>query len=179
MSELPGHIQSIVDTIAAERRRHEQSAGPIRRMSARATRTAARPGFQATLALLAIAWLGWNQLAPLLGGTAFDGPPFDGLANLATGLALFTTLLIVTTQRHENELAERRAELALQLAILGEQRSAKLVQMLDDLRRDMPTIEHRPDPEAIALAQSADAEAVLDAIRESALDEPSVEQPPS
>ena len=58
----------------------------------------------------------------------------------------------------------RRAELTLQLAILAEQKNAKIIQMLDDLRRDHPEIQDRVDDDAKAMSTPADPGAVVKAI---------------
>lgn len=167
-SDLPEHIQAIVDAIASERLRHEREAGPVTRAVNRATRATARPRFLAGMAAITAVWLVWNLVGPAFGYHAFDPPPFSGLANAACVLALGVSILIIITQRHETELAERRAELTLQLAIVNEQKSAKTLQMLADLRRDMPSVLDVNDPELDALAESVDPIGVLDAIRDSA-----------
>lgn len=76
------------------------------------------------------------------------------------------TVLILTTQRHADRLAENRAQLTLQLALVNEQKTAKLIGLVEDLRRDHPDIANRIDPEALAMAQSTDPKQVLELINE-------------
>jgi uncharacterized membrane protein len=52
----------------------------------------------------------------------------------------------------------------VQLALLAEQRTAKLIALLEALRKDDPAIPDRIDAEAQAMAEPADTEAVLDAM---------------
>ena len=52
-------------------------------------------------------------------------------------LALYVTVLILTTQRRDDQLASYREQLTLELAILGEQKSAKIISLLEELRRDI------------------------------------------
>jgi uncharacterized membrane protein len=61
---------------------------------------------------------------------------------------------------------QRREQLTLELAILIEQKTAKIIQLLDESRRDNPQVHDRHDPEAEAMAQPADPGSVLVAIRE-------------
>ena len=82
-------------------------------------------------------------------------------------LALYVTVLILTTQRREDQLAGYREQLTLELAILGEQKSAKIIALLEEMRRDSPTLRNRVDEEAAAMSVAADPQAVLDAIKES------------
>ena len=75
--------------------------------------------------------------------------------------------MILATQRREDQLAGHREQLTLELAILGEQKSAKIIQLLEEMRRDDPSLANRVDHEAAAMATPADPQAVLDAIKDS------------
>jgi uncharacterized membrane protein len=81
-------------------------------------------------------------------------------------------VLILATQRREDQLAQRRELLILELAILAEQKTAKVIQLLEESRRDNPLIRNRVDPEAEAMAQPADPKSVLDAITETHVSTP-------
>ena len=107
-----------------------------------------------------------NAIPFLLGYKVLDEPPFVWLQG-AVGLgALYMTVLILTTQRRVDELAGYREQLTLELAILSEQKAAKIIQLLEEMRRDNPLIHNRVDQEAEALSTPADPQAVLDAIKE-------------
>jgi uncharacterized membrane protein len=54
----------------------------------------------------------------------------------------------------------------LELTILSEQKTAKVIQLLEEFRRDNPLIHDRVDQEADVMAQPADPQSVLDAIKE-------------
>ena len=64
--------------------------------------------------------------------------------------------MILATQRREYQLAQLREQLTLELAILSEQETAKVIQLLKESRRDNPLIRDRVDQEAEAIAQPAD-----------------------
>ncbi len=83
-----------------------------------------------------------------------------------TLLALYIAVLILTTQRREDQLASYREQLTLELAILSEQKSAKIIALLEEMRHDSPTLHNRVDEEAAAMAVAADPQAVLDAIKD-------------
>ena len=80
--------------------------------------------------------------------------------------SLYTVVLILATQRREYQLAQLREQLTLELAILSEQETAKVIQLLEESRRDNPLIRDRVDQEAEAMAQPADPQSVLDAIKD-------------
>jgi uncharacterized membrane protein len=75
-------------------------------------------------------------------------------------------VLILVTQRREDQLAQRRELLLSELAILSEQKTVKVIQLLEESRRDNPLIDDRHDPEAEVMAQPADPRPVLDTINE-------------
>ena len=107
-----------------------------------------------------------NAAAPAFGLRPLDPPPFawfDGAVSLG---ALYIALLILTTQRRQDQLAQHREQLTLELTILGEQKTAKIIQLLEEARRDNPYLRNRVDEEAPAMAVAADPQSVLDAIKE-------------
>ena len=79
--------------------------------------------------------------------------------------SLYIVLLIYATQRRDDELAELREQLTLELALLGEQKMAKVIQLLEEFRRDIPIVPNRTDEQADAMAQPVDPERVFDEIK--------------
>ena len=75
-------------------------------------------------------------------------------------------VLILVSQEREDQLAHHREMLILELAILSEQKIAKVIQLLEESRRDNPTIRNRRDTEAETMGRAADTQSVLDAITE-------------
>lgn len=102
---------------------------------------------------LAIAWITGNYVARLIGWTALEEFPFPDLGFIATIAALLVTLLILTTQRHEEQLAETRAQLTLRIAMLSERKIAKVIELLEEQRRDNPLLPSREDREAADMAE--------------------------
>ncbi len=139
----------------------------MQRMVERSTALIGRPRFIAGLTVVIALWIAVNSLVPATGGTAWDAPPFVWLQGCLGLLALYVTVLILTTQRREDQLAGYREQLTLELAILAEQKSAKIIALLEEMRRDSSTLHNRVDDQAAAMAIPADPQAVLDAIKES------------
>ena len=61
-------------------------------------------------------------------------------------------------------MAEHNAHLDLQISLLSEEKISKIIAMLEDIRRDSPTLPDKVDEEADELSQSADTGTVLEAI---------------
>lgn len=52
----------------------------------------------------------------------------------------------------------------MQIALLTEQRSAKLIELLEELRRDLPNVHNRMDEAAELMAQASDPAAIVEAL---------------
>lgn len=162
---LPAHIEETIRAIARLQAEHHGAATPQQRAVHRVTDLLGRPGAIAVLAIVVVAWIGANLAAIALGRAPVDPPPFAWLIGAAQLVSLFMVVLILGAQRHEDQLAQRRELLTLELAILGEQKTAKVIQLLEEGRRDNPLIHDRVDAEADVMAQPADPQSVLDAIK--------------
>ena len=80
-------------------------------------------------------------------------------------LSMFVVMLVLVVQKHEDELNAHRDTLTLELAILSEHKTAKVMELLEELRRDSPHVQVRVDRQADQMAQPADAASVLAATR--------------
>ena len=92
----------------------------------------------ATLAVAVVAIVGWVGLNAVLrrAEIAPDPYPYPLLALIVSCGGLLLAAMILIAQRHEDELSTRRDQLTLEVAILGEQKSAKAIALLEELRRD-------------------------------------------
>ena len=122
------------------------------------------PRFITVIAAAVIAWIAINAgLAVGLGSaSSVDPPPFFWLQGVVSLLALCTTVLILTTQRRDDEIADRREKLTLELAILSEKKTAKIIELLEALRQDHPEISDRHDHQAGEMAKPTDPQQVLE-----------------
>ncbi len=161
---LPAHIEETVQAIARLHAAHRARASPLQRIVERATARAGRPAFVALLTAGVVAWVALNFAMVAIGRVPFDQPPFFWLQGAVALTALYMTVLILTTQRREDEFTAHREQLTLELAILSDQKSAKIIALLEELRRDDPHIHNRDDAEANLLSTPADPNAVLQAI---------------
>jgi uncharacterized membrane protein len=164
---LPAHIEETIQAIARLHAAHHHESGPIHRWLDRMTDWLGRPRFIAIMSLLVALWGAGNLIALARGAQAWDVPPFGWLQTVLGSMAFFVALIILATQRRADRLAEYREQLTLELAILSEQKSAKIIALLEEMRRDNPMLRKRVDEEAEAMAVAADPQAVLDAIKES------------
>jgi uncharacterized membrane protein len=80
--------------------------------------------------------------------------------------AILITTLVLVSQRRKDELSELREQLTLEIAIMTEQKSAKLIALIEEMRRDNPMMADRIDTEADDMSTAADPEAVLKAVKD-------------
>lgn len=161
---MADHDHATVDQLARMYDRHDQRTTRVQRIANRATSMLGRPMSLVVIFGLAITWVIGNYLARALGSTALEEFPFPDLGFLATIAALLVALLILTTQRHEEELAESRAQLTLHIAMLSERKIAKIIELLEEQRRDNPLLRERVDHEADTMARPSDHEKMVEVI---------------
>jgi uncharacterized membrane protein len=163
---LPAHVEDTVQAIARLHAEHYEKATPFQKTIDGLTARTGRPEFVGILTVLVLGWMAANVIFPHLGYPPLDEPPFPWMQGAIGLSALYMTMLILITQRREDKLASHREQLTLELGILSEQKSAKIIELLEELRRDAPDLRNRVDPEATAMATPADPQEVLDAIKE-------------
>lgn len=164
--DLEDHVAESVAAIARVHQEHVEMASGLERGLDRVNALITRPGFAVglTAALAAgiavAAWGATDWRAPT------ETPLFAWIELAATLSALLIAVLILSTQRRQDALAEKRAVLTLELALLSERKTGKIIDLIEELRRDAPGIGDRADAEAEAMAKSADPGAILGAIEE-------------
>ena len=165
-SDLPRHVETTVETIANLHADHETSANRSERVVDAITNRLGRPFTSLVLLAFCGLWIGVNVLLRALGLRMFDEPPFGWLELALTLSAALMTTIILASQHRTKVLTRRHAQLALQLAFLSDHKQAKIIALLEELRRDDPLIQNRRDRQAEAMTKTADPNDVLDAIEE-------------
>jgi uncharacterized membrane protein len=147
-TELTGQVDSAIESIAELERKALASASLQQRAIERFTRAVGRPRTIAYVLLFVCTWIAANGILVASGRPAFDGPPFPWLIGVLQLAALLMTVVILTTENRMSEIEEARSRLHLQISILAERKTAKIVQLLEELRYDMPSVPNREDREA-------------------------------
>jgi uncharacterized membrane protein len=162
---FPDHIDEAVRSIAQLHSEHHGNTTPPQRLVNRISAVFARPYFVAFVTIGVSVWISANLVAVAY-GRAIDPPPFPWLVSAVNLLSLFMVTLVLVAQKHEDELNARRDILTLELAIMSERKIAKVIELLEELRRDSPQVVDRVDQQADQMAQPADAQSVLAAAQE-------------
>lgn len=172
-SSDPGlnQIGQNIETISGFYTREAKKLTGSQRALETASGVIGRPLFVGCILIFVVLWTLANVYANRLGIIQFDAPPFFWLQGMVSLGALFTTTVVLIKQSRLARLEERRAHLEMQVNLLTEQKVTKLINLLEELRRDLPMVKDRHDAEAVALQQPTDPEqvlAALDARRETA-----------
>ncbi|MBV8637202.1 MAG: DUF1003 domain-containing protein [Candidatus Eremiobacteraeota bacterium] len=122
----------------------------------RVTSGLGKPWFAWTVLAFVILWIGGNTAFRTYTHRPFDSPQFPLLELIVSLGSLLIAILILITQNRQNDVAHRRAEITLQMALVTEQKVAKVIDLLEQLRRDDPHLPNREDAAAASMAQATD-----------------------
>jgi uncharacterized membrane protein len=164
-SSPPPHVEETVAALVQLHVDHQQHAGAARRFVTGATTLVSRPRTLLLVTLLVAGWIAANVVVAGMGGEPLDPFPFPLLGTMLAALALYLATMILIVQSHDDELAARRAQLTLELAMLSDRKTAKIIALLEEFRRHDPNQSRERDEVAEALAEPADPYVVLSAIR--------------
>jgi uncharacterized membrane protein len=136
------------------------------RLLERMTEVVGQPVFFVFILAFVCAWVGLNMACRVLHWPEFDPAPYFWLQGIVGLCAWLTATGVLCTQNRSAKLAEQRANLDLKVILLTEQKAAKLIDLVEELRRDLPNVKNRQDPHAESLQQSMNPTRVLEALDE-------------
>jgi uncharacterized membrane protein len=146
--------------------REEQKISRSQRILERISRFVGQPAFLGIILIFVTLWILANVGLRAFGMPEFDAAPFFWLQGIVGLGALLTATVVLTKQNRLARLAEQRAHLDLKVTLLTEQKAAKLIHLLEELRRDLPNVKDRHDSDAAELQQSMNPDLVLAALEE-------------
>lgn len=158
------HAEEAIEAVADLERDAQEAMSSHHKWIERVTNRIGQPvTFYLIVAFVAL-WIGSNLMLVESGAKPFDPPPFYWLQGMVSLCALLVAILILTTANRVAQIDTARDKLDLQINLLNERRSAKLIRMLDELRRDSPQVPTHNDPEVHQLSEPTDPHAVTRAI---------------
>ena len=164
--DIPPHVAETVQAIALLHAEHHRKSTLAERIVDRATAWVGRPRLLLALVAAATVWVLFNLGLLYKGVLPPDPPPFGWLELVLTGAALLIAIMILASQRRADRLANLREQMSLEATLLTEQKTRKIIELLEELLRDSPEIPNRKDIEADQMAAKADPHEVLAVIEE-------------
>ena len=162
----PTHLDENIDSVLEVQKREWEQRPPAQRFLDRVSRIIGRPAYLLVLLVFVIAWIGANFWLPRSGVRAFDPFPYPLLDGIVTLAALISTTVVLIAQNRQTRIEQQHTHIALQLNLMTEQKVAKIINLIEELRRDLPMVKNRYDPQAATFAEKTDALQVLSAIEE-------------
>jgi uncharacterized membrane protein len=162
--KLPQSVSDNIGAIAEFYERHEQRMSPAQAAIEKLSLILGSPAYVVGNVMFVVCWIVANLVAPELGYKQVDEPPFFWLQGLVGLNAFIISTTVLIRQNRMSKLAEHNAHLDLQVNLLTEEKTSKIIALLEELRHDMPNVRDKIDPEAEELSQPADTRTVLSAI---------------
>jgi uncharacterized membrane protein len=159
-------INQSIDAVLDFYTRENQKISRSQRILERISLVLGMPIYLGCILLFVLVWMAINLAWRWMGKVPFDPAPFVWLQGLIGLGALVTATIVLSKQNRLSKLAEQRAHLDLKVTLLTEQKAAKLIDLLEELRRDLPDVQNRADPHAEALQQSMNPDLVIAALDE-------------
>jgi uncharacterized membrane protein len=154
------NIQALMEV----RRREERARSASDRIADAVTAFAGSMTFVYVHLVLYGAWIVVN-LGWVPGVKRFD-PTFVALAMVASVEAIFLSTFILISQNRSQRLADRRAEMDLQVSLLAEHELTRAVQLLDEVARKLG-VDRPPEQELAEIKKDVAPERVAEEIERS------------
>ena len=162
---LPDPIAQSIDAIISLHRQEAQDLPAHQKSLEQISAFFGQPRFLYSLLAGFLFWISASLLtqAGLLPSLL---QPFQWSQQGLDAAALLISTGVLVRQARQERFAEQRSQLMLQLNLLSEQKLAKVIALLEELRTDLPNVIDRPDLEAQAMQTAANPIEVLDALQE-------------
>ncbi len=161
-----GVLERNVEAILSHREQFERARSRQERVADSITRFAGSMAFVYLHIVIFGIWIaldvGWFPIEPL-------DPTFVTIALAASIEAIFLSTFVLISQNRMAALADKRADLGLQVSLLAEHEITRLVELVTEIGKKMH-IDASHDPELSELSQTIAPEKVLDTMEQTERD---------
>jgi uncharacterized membrane protein len=165
-AELPPSTKGNLDLLETFKRDEEATISVAQQRIERISAFFGSPAYFAFAVLFILAWIAINTWGAQAGWHPNDAPPFFLLQGLVCFNALMLTVAVLIRQNRMAQVAEHRSHLDLQINLLSEQKVTKILQIVDELQRELSALRRRPDSQVAEMTKPADAHALMHAIKQ-------------
>jgi len=157
-------IEQTVRSLADVHAEHQRALHPAQRKIEWLTDRIGRPWFAYAVISLIVLWIAIDEIvAPR---HRFDPVAFPVLQLVLSILSVLMTVFILITENRQGESADQRDKVTLQIALINEQKTAKIIALLEQLRKDSPNLPNRRDKEAEHMAEATDLRTAIAKLEE-------------
>ena len=168
---VPEQVLKNIETITNYQERYQQNASIAQRILDRFVSGFGKPQFLYFQILFFTIWEICGHLVDL-GILPASFPQIDLREQWLDLASLFISTGVLVSENRQGKLSEERSHLVLQLNLITEQKIAKLISLVEELRTDLPNVRNRNDLEAEMMKQSTDPQVILEVIQK--ISDPSV-----
>jgi uncharacterized membrane protein len=169
-AELPAPAKENLELLAKFDDRDQAGVSGAQRAIERISKFFGSPAYFIFGVAFIAAWIAFNSWGAHAGWHPIDAPPFPWLQGIVSSNALVLTIAVLIRQNRMAQMAEHRSHLDLQINLLTEQKATKILQLVDELHRDVQNLRGAPTAHAREEMQEmttpADPHAILDAIKQ-------------
>jgi len=151
-------VRSLVD-VQAER---EHQLHPAQRSIEWLTERIGRPWFAYAVISFIVLWIAVDRLL----GHRFDSAAFPLLHLILTIVSVLLAVFILITENRQGDTADQRAKVTLQIALINEQKTAKIIELLEQQRKDSPHLPDREDKQADHMAEATDLRTAIEKLEQ-------------
>jgi uncharacterized membrane protein len=123
--------------------------------------TIGRPWFAYALLTFIVLWVVVDLAAGRF-DRRFDPQQFPWLELIVSTMSLIMAALILISENRQQRLADQREQVTLQMALVIDRKAAKIIELLENMRKDDPALPDRQDAEAERMAEATDLRSAVD-----------------
>ncbi|MEA5571764.1 DUF1003 domain-containing protein [Calothrix sp. UHCC 0171] len=164
MEKLPENLLKNIEAVIGLQAQDEQKIPLHQRILEKMARGFGQPWFLYTQIIFFTSWGIFSHLANI-GILAGEFPKLNLREQGIDIAALLISTGVLVHQTRQEKLEDKRSHLILQLNLLTEQKIAKLIALVEELRTDLPNVQNRYDREAEVMQQSTNPQIVLDILQ--------------
>ena len=162
---LPEPVIRNIEKVIGLRANQERSVPFHEQVLAKVAEAFGRPRFLYAQLTLFVSWWIYSRFAE--GGLVDWDLPLLSLQNQGIDVAsLLIATGVLVRQTRQDKISEQRSHLMLQVNLLNEQKVAKVIELIEELRIDLPDVKDRYDWESDAMQKSTDPQVVLNILQE-------------
>jgi uncharacterized membrane protein len=166
LSELPSPAKENLELLANFNDREEAGISGVQLAIEWISAFFGSPWYFAFCVTFIVAWMLVNTWGTHAGWHHVDEPPFSLLQGMVSSNALLLTVAVLIRQNRMAQVAEHRSHLDLQINLLTEQKATKILQIVDELQRELTALRGGPDTQMEEMTKPVDANAMLHAIKQ-------------
>ena len=162
---LPDLVVENIEKVIGLQANQERNVPVNERILAQVADACGRSRFLYFQLMLFASWWVYSRIAEA-GLINLDLPLFSIQEQGIDVASLLIATGVLVRQSQQNKISEQRSHLMLQVNLLNEQKIAKVIKLLEELRTDLPDVQNRYDWEADEMQQSTDPQVVLNILQE-------------